>query len=129
MLHILICDDSQACRRRLVRMLAEEGIETDEACDGQEALEQVSGSPEGYYGAVILDISMPVMDGLEAARRIKCLGRIDVQGMPLIAASGNSRGVYQPLAAAAGMAAYLCKPVDKSQLTAVLRRLLKSVHN
>lgn len=123
MKRILICDDNAACRKRIAEFLKSESIETEEAVNGQEALNKIIRSKEGFFDAVTMDLCMPVMGGLEAAHRIKCLGRVDVQGMPIVAVSGNSKGVYEPMAKAAGMAAYLCKPVQKTELMAILDHL------
>ena len=71
--------------------------------------------PEGYYYAILMDIQMPVMDGLEAARQIRSLSRPDAAAIPIIAMSANAFMEDVEKSLAAGMNGHISKPFDVEQ--------------
>ena len=81
-------------------------------------------SPEGFYQMILMDVQMPVMDGYEATRRIRALGRADVSGMPIIAMTANAFSEDVTNALEAGMNYHLAKPIDIIALMAVLDKYL-----
>lgn len=97
----------------------------ESAQNGQEAVDLFKQSQENYYSAVLMDIRMPVMNGLEAAREIRTLNRNDVRTIPIIAMSANAfeEDVQQSLKA--GMNEHLAKPVNQQNLYSVLSKYLK----
>jgi len=123
---ILIVEDLPENAEIVQDLLELEGAETEHAENGQVALDMVSRAPLWYYDAILMDLRMPVMDGLEATRRIRALEREDAGAVPIIALTANAfeSDVRQSLAA--GMNEHLAKPTDADTLYAVLKRQIGS---
>ena len=88
----------------------------------QIAVTKVKESAKGYYDLVLVDIKMPVMDGLEAARAIRRLRRKDAGTLPIVAMSANAFAEDVNKSKAAGMNEHLAKPIDLKKLLAVMQR-------
>lgn len=80
--------------------------------NGKRAVEMVEQNPEGYFDAIVMDIRMPVMSGLEAARQIRAMSRTDAQTVPIIAMTANAYEEDVSQSLAAGMNAHLAKPIE-----------------
>ncbi len=116
---ILVVDDSEANRILLRKILEMAGFTVVEAANGREAIECFEQhSPQ----AVLMDIQMPVMNGLEATRRLRATDH--GRGVPIIAITGNAFEDDQKEGLAIGMSAYLCKPFRTEELLRVLGRCL-----
>jgi len=118
-LHYLVVDDSDMNRDLLERALGREGARVTLAADGRQALEQLRAQPNGF-AAVLMDIQMPVMDGLAATRAIRA--ELALPDLPVIAVSAAVLAEQQQAARAAGVDEVLTKPIDLEELVAVLRR-------
>nr|WP_280515876.1 response regulator [Cuneatibacter sp. NSJ-177] len=105
-------------------LLENQDILVERAADGEKAVKQFLASPAGWYQAVLMDIRMPVMDGLEATRQIRASEHPDGAAVPIIAMTANSFKEDQIAAAKAGMTEFLSKPVDAEVLTKVLRKVM-----
>lgn len=118
---ILVCDDERDIVSALEIYLTAEGYRVLKAYNGKEAL-AIAGREDVHL--ILMDIMMPVMDGLEAARAIRALPRPDAQTIPILAMSANafSDDIRQSLAA--GMNDHLSKPIDERKLLAAMARLL-----
>ena len=79
-------------------------------------------SSEGYYCAVLMDLMMPIMDGLEATRRIRDLERADAMQVPILAMTANAFSIDRERTRAAGMNDHLVKPLSMEQLLEALGR-------
>lgn len=121
---VLVVDDHPVNREVLVRQLDLLGIDADTAVDGVEALAMWT---PGRYAAVLADIHMPRMDGYELARRIR-LAEAEREGVtkrtPMVAVTANAMRGEEERCLAAGMDAYLAKPVTIGRLRAALERWL-----
>jgi PAS domain S-box-containing protein len=118
-LPILVVDDSETNRIYLHRILEMNGFKVVEASNGQEAIESFEHySPQ----AVFMDIQMPVMDGLEASRRIKATDK--GRNVPIIAITGYADEEYEQRGFMAGIDAYLGKPFIVEELFKVLGKCL-----
>ena len=82
-------------------------------------------SAEGTYAAVLMDVRMPVMDGLEAAAAIRALDRPDAKSIPIIALTANAFDEDVQRSLQAGMNAHLSKPVESEHLFATLEQLIR----
>lgn len=124
--HILIAEDMMVNAQMVKQILSNSGASADIAADGQKALNLFTQSQTGYYDAILMDVRMPVMTGLEAARAIRSLNRPDAASVPIIALTGNDVDADMEKSLAAGMNDHLNKPVDPSQLIQTLTRLIHS---
>lgn len=124
----LVVEDN-ALNMEIIHLLLEKyGLEVDEAENGQLALKKVEQSSPGYYDMIIMDIMMPVMDGLEATKEIRRLPRADCQSIPIIAMSANAFDEDVKRSLASGMNAHLSKPINVKKLEETLASIL-SVHS
>jgi len=116
---ILVAEDNPVNQTVLVRMLKRLGYSASMVANGQEA---VDAARDGTFDVVLMDCEMPLLDGLEATRRIRELpGR---QNLPIIALSAHSPGDHKALCTAAGMSDYLTKPITSAALRQGLTRWL-----
>lgn len=120
---VLLVEDNDINRAFAGELLRSEGVIVDEAQDGREAVDKVV---HGAYDAVLMDVQMPVMDGLEATRRIRALGSRDGAGhlarVPIIAMTALAMDRDAEQSRAAGMNDHITKPVAPERLFAVLAR-------
>ena len=102
------------------KLLERKGVYVTVAENGREAVEKFAKSSEGCFDAILMDIRMPVMDGLDAARAIRRLDRHDSADIPIIAMTANALDEDRQNSADAGMNAHLAKPFEPDKLYAVL---------
>lgn len=110
----------------MMDVLDMEEIETDHAENGQLAVELFERSEEGHFDAILMDMRMPVMDGLTAAQEIRKLNRPDAATVPIIALTANAFEEDVKQCLQAGMNAHLAKPVDIDLLKETLAGLLSA---
>lgn len=122
---ILLCEDHPINAEIAKRLLVKKGIEVEHMVNGQLGVEQFSASAEGYYNLVLMDIKMPVMDGLAATREIRALPRNDAKTVPIIAVTANAFDEDIEKSYNAGMNAHLSKPIEPTQLYQILSEFLR----
>jgi CheY-like chemotaxis protein len=120
-LRILCAEDNPYARVVLNTILTELGHRTDFAGSGEAAVAAVNG---GGYDGVLMDVTLPVMDGLAATRAIRAL-RGAAAHVPIIGISGRTDAGEEQAALAAGMNAFLGKPVSPALLAQVLAKLVQ----
>ena len=120
---LLVVDDSQASRLVTRALLENLGHNVIEAANGVEALVRLRTDPAGPFDAVIMDLEMPQMDGLSAARAIRELPSIPAS-LPLIALTGHSAEQELEACLEAGFNDFLGKPMNKQSLDDCLCRTL-----
>jgi CheY-like chemotaxis protein len=121
---VLIAEDMEINADILMDLLEMEGIESEHAENGQLAVEMFNASPLNWFDAVLMDVRMPVMDGLEATRAIRELDRPDARSVPIIAMTANAFDEDVQRSLQAGMTAHLSKPVEPERLYETLDRLI-----
>lgn len=122
--HILLAEDMEINADIMTEVLSMRNVVTDVAVNGKEAVHLYESKPEGYYDAILMDMRMPEMDGLEATRVIRASGRGDSETIPIIALTANAfdEDVQQSLQA--GLNAHLSKPVEPDVLFETLEKLI-----
>ena len=123
--HILMAEDVFINAEILKEILSMKEMETEHAENGQAAVEMFSASEIGHFDAVLMDIRMPVMDGLDAARAIRGMDRPDAKTVPIIALTANAFDEDVQRSLQAGMNAHLTKPVDPDRLYDTIERLIQ----
>jgi CheY-like chemotaxis protein len=123
--NILLAEDVPINAEIVKMVLAMREINVDHAENGKTALEKFSASEVGHYDAVLMDVRMPEMDGLEAAAKIRALERADAKTVPIIAMTANAFDEDVQRSLQAGMNAHLSKPIDNDILFGTLESLIK----
>ena len=113
---ILVCEDNALNTLIMVRLLASKGILTQSAPDGQQGAQAFAASGPGEFDAILMDIRMPVLDGLETTRQIRAMDRPDAKTVPIIAMTANAFEEDERASAEAGMNAHLSKPIEPDRL-------------
>ena len=113
---VLLAEDNAISTEVAVLLLESKGFQVDTAENGLRALEMFSKTEQGYYSAILMDIRMPLMDGLTAAANIRHLSNADARTIPIIAMTANAFDDDIEKSRASGMNAHLAKPVDPALL-------------
>ena len=121
---ILLAEDVQINAEIMIDALELENIKVDHADNGKAAVEMFEKSTAGIYAAILMDVRMPQMDGLEAAKIIRAMDREDAKKIPIIALTANAFDEDVQHSIQAGMNAHLNKPVETEQLLRVLGELV-----
>ncbi|MBR1663864.1 MAG: response regulator, partial [Ruminococcus sp.] len=122
--NILLAEDVPINAEIVKMVLAMREINVDHAENGKTALEKFSASEVGHYDAVLMDVRMPEMDGLEAAAKIRALERADAKTIPIIAMTANAFDEDVQRSLQVGMNAHLSKPVEPEHLYQTLGELI-----
>ena len=122
---VLLAEDMAVNAEIMVMVLAMRGMEVDLAENGQVAVDMYASHEAGYYAAVLMDMRMPVMDGLEATRAIRATDRADAKSIPIIALTANAFDEDVQRSMQAGLNAHLSKPVEPEALFSTLEELVK----
>ncbi|MDQ5908646.1 MAG: hypothetical protein QG599_738, partial [Pseudomonadota bacterium] len=121
--HFLVVDDSAINREVVERVLAFEGAMATQAADGQQAVQYLQNQPD-VFDAVLMDIRMPVMDGLTATRLIR--NELGLTALPILALTAGVLYEQQQAAHTAGVNDVLAKPLDLERLVALLLKWINS---
>ena len=122
---VLLAEDLPVNAEIMMMVLSMREIQADHAENGRIAVEMFEEHEEGYYDAILMDMRMPEMDGLEATRRIRALDRADAKAIPVIALTANAFDEDVQHSMQAGLNAHLSKPVDPDVLFETLEGLLR----
>jgi len=122
--HILMAEDVLVNAEITKKIVSTRGAEIDHAENGRIALDMFKDSPVGHYDAILMDVRMPEMDGLEATAAIRALDRPDAKRIPIIAMTANAFDEDVQLSLQAGMNAHLSKPVEPEHLYQALEELI-----
>ncbi|MBR0280897.1 MAG: response regulator [Oscillibacter sp.] len=113
---ILLVEDIEINRMLAETILEDAGFLVESVPDGCDAVEAFLNHPPRYFDLVLMDIQMPVMNGYEATRAIRALGRPDTADIPIIALSANARDEDRRMSMDSGMNHHIAKPFDVAQL-------------
>lgn len=121
-MRVLLVEDHTLNQRIATEMLQYLGACVEVAENGCEAVARVSEKPPFYYDLVFMDVRMPVMDGCEAARRIRSSGKPKIEELPIVAMTADAFPEDVKRTRLAGMNGHLTKPIEMEQLRRVLTR-------
>ena len=113
---VLLVEDNVINTEVAVMLLEDKGFMVETAENGLRAMEKFSKSEAGYYDAILMDIRMPLMDGLSASMNIRHLSNQDASSIPIIAMTANAFDDDIEKSKAAGMNAHLAKPIEPERL-------------
>lgn len=123
-LNLLLVEDNELNAEIAETLLSDEGANLTVARDGLQAVRMFQEKPEGYFDAILMDIMMPVMDGLTATKTIRSLKHPDAETIPIIAMTANAFAEDVQLAKNTGMNGHIAKPLDMNKLNDVLENWL-----
>ncbi len=122
--HILLVEDNELNQEIAVTILEEAGCLMDVASDGAQAVEKVSHSLPDPYDLILMDIQMPVMDGIEATKAIRALSDPRLANIPIVAMTANAFEEDRQRVLSAGMNGHLGKPINVDKLFSALQSIL-----
>ena len=122
--HILMAEDVLINAEIMKQIVMMREAEIDHAENGQIAVDMFAQSEIGWYDAILMDVRMPEMDGLEAAATIRSLNRADAKTVPIIALTANAFDEDVQRSLQVGMNAHLSKPVEPEHLYQTLEELI-----
>ncbi len=124
-LHILVAEDNELSYEVAAELLGMYHIQTERAENGAICVERFLSTAPGTFDAILMDLQMPVMNGLEATRTIRGLGRADAAEIPIISMTANASPADMQSCLDAGMTRHLAKPLDIHQLLDALAACCK----
>ena len=123
--HILLAEDMLINAEIMKEILQMRDMEVDHAENGQLVVDMFAQSAPDYYDAILMDVRMPVMDGLQATAAIRALSRPDAKAIPIIAMTANAFDEDVQRSLQVGMNAHLSKPVEPEHLYETLESLIR----
>ncbi|MBR2215382.1 MAG: response regulator [Selenomonadaceae bacterium] len=121
---VLLAEDMPVNAEIMKQVLTMREVESELAENGKIAVEMFAAHPENYYDAILMDMRMPEMDGLEATTTIRAMSRPDAKKIPIIALTANAFDEDVQRSLQAGLNAHLSKPVDPEILFETLENML-----
>lgn len=115
-LRVMVAEDNLINGEIAETFLRSFGFDVDLVMNGKEAVDKFTGSPEGTYNMILMDIQMPVMNGYDAARQIRACGQADAAAIPILAMSANAFQEDVMRSLDSGMNEHLSKPIDMEKL-------------
>ncbi len=120
----LMAEDNEINAEIAIEFLSMTGLAVDWAHDGKEALDMMSASAPGYYSCIFMDVQMPVMNGIEAAKAIRALSHPDAKTIPIFAMTANAFAEDVQAVLNAGMNEHIAKPLNFDILLTILNNYL-----
>ena len=121
---ILLTEDNDLNAEIATELLQEEGCTVDRAKDGVECVDMLEKAADGTYQIILMDIQMPVMNGYDAARKIRRLDDPQKANIPIIAMTANAFSEDRQMALDVGMNDHVAKPINMNVLVPTLRKYL-----
>ena len=121
---ILLTEDNDLNAEIATELLQEEGCTVDRAKDGVECVDMLEKAANGTYQIILMDVQMPVMNGYDAARKIRRMDDPQKANIPIVAMTANAFSEDKQVALDAGMNDHIAKPIDMSVLVPTLRKYL-----
>jgi two-component system sensor histidine kinase EvgS len=123
---VLVVEDNEINQVIVCQLLEHYGVHCHIAANGQEALDMFTAAAPNTYDVILMDIRMPVMDGIEATYRLRHLDRADGAAIPIIALTADAYVDQRTKIMESGMTDYLAKPVQPQALLDILHKVLQN---
>lgn len=123
-IHILLAEDNDINAEIVKELLEMKGAIVTLAVNGQEAVDIFKESSSGWFSLILMDIRMPVKNGLEATKEIRCCSKPDAETIPIVAMTANSFKDDEEDAISSGMNGFIPKPVDLVKLVCILNSII-----
>ena len=120
-IHLMLVEDNELNAEIAEVLLSDQGAKVSTVHDGKQAVELFQTTPAGTFDAILMDVMMPVMDGITAAKTIRSLDRPDAAQIPIIAMTANAFKEDADKCIAAGMNAHLAKPLEMNVVIQTIR--------
>jgi signal transduction histidine kinase/CheY-like chemotaxis protein len=120
-MRVLLVEDNPINQQLALELMASQGVQVDVASDGQECIERLDSHPPDFYGVVLMDLQMPVMDGYEATRLLRLDARY--AHLPIVAMTAHAMAQERQRCLTLGMDGHISKPIDPVLLHATLAEL------
>lgn len=120
---VLLAEDNDINAEIAIELLSMHGAQIERVCNGMEAVEKFTESEAGYYDIILMDVKMPIMDGLQATRSIRESSHPSAATVPIIAMTANSFEEDRRMAKESGMNGFVPKPIDMRLLLSTVRDL------
>ena len=117
---VLLVEDNEINREIAVMLLEQTGIRCETAVNGAEGVSSFEKTVPGWYDAILMDIHMPVLDGIETTKRLRTMGRADSRTIPIIAMTANAFSEDSRKSLQIGMNGHLSKPIQIQELLKML---------
>lgn len=124
-LHLLLVEDNELNAEIARTLLEDEGVVVEAVTNGQEAVDTFVQNPEGTFDVILMDVMMPVMDGIKATEKIRSLNRPDAKKIPIIAMTANAFKEDAQKCLNAGMNAHLSKPLQMDKVVETIAYFCK----
>lgn len=121
---VLLVEDNEINAEVMTSMLEMKNIKVEVVYDGEEAVDKFEKSPAGYYNAILMDIEMPVMTGVEASKVIRTLHKQDAMTIPIISVTANSMYENVFFSRKYGMDDYVGKPIETRQFICCFKKMV-----
>lgn len=115
-MHVLLAEDNDLNAEIAISILELKGVHVERVCDGEKAVEQYLSKPPWWFDLILMDIQMPIKDGLTACGEIRAMDRPDAKTIPIVAMTANTFQDDRENASAAGMTGFVPKPFNIEQL-------------
>lgn len=124
-LHLLLVEDNELNAEIARTLLEDEGVAVEAVTNGKEAVDTFVQNPEGTFDVILMDVMMPVMDGIKATEKIRSLNRPDATKIPIIAMTANAFKEDAQKCLDAGMNAHLSKPLQMDKVVETIAYFCK----
>ena len=124
-MHILLAEDNELNREIAETLLREEGAQVTSVVNGREAVDAVANNDPDIFDLVLMDVMMPVMDGHEATRQIRQMGRPDAETLPVVAMTANAFAEDIQKSFDAGMNGHITKPLEIDKMMRIIAKYRK----
>jgi len=122
---VLLAEDNVINAEIAKRLLENKHCEVEVVSNGAEAVESFAEKPKEYFSAILMDVRMPIMDGLSASKAIRAMRREDSKTVPILAMTANAFAEDVNLSLQSGMNAHLTKPIEPLVFYATLQKFFK----